>query len=779
DYVRVMKWANIYMGKPLAQAPSAFVAMREAGYADNWYPQKGNHTYWLYQLDNVAGGRTVVTTYRSKRDLVDGAVYDYWVPSLGEDNVVRSTIETNQSFLGPSFEGWIARRTNQPGNPYMFFNVDDRFVYGGPRTVYITVTYLDRGTDQWRLIYDAASNANKTAGTITKTNTGTWKKKVFVLTDAYLGNRQTGGADFYLDCMGDGNEYIHMVDVSLTEGPATATPTATRDPNITPSATPSPSITPTPSATPTASPTSVTSGTPVIRDFSPTQDTYLYAWDTTANYGNDMRLNTRYNIENSLLQFDLSGQVPTNSTVRMAVLRVYLDWYDYMSDVSPQVSVYKMKRDWREMEASWRDRMSGLAWGGPGASDSGDRELSRSSFVVVTANSKWYEWDVTGLVQDWVWNPAGNKGMLLMANAKRPLRFHSQQETWNKPYLRVEYVSGGVGPTPGTTASPTATPTTTPRPGPTRDTFELRVASKDTYIDSAVPDKNYGKNWLHVYGPGWYRTLISFDVSRIPSGAEVLSARMELTTGNYSKGSGALNIGAYLVRKPWVELQATWRLASAGNPWNNEGCNSVPGDRDGAPVDVVTVNQVSSGLVPYQLVSYTWDVTRIVQAWVDAPGLTDGLLLMDPAGGTRGVAFIDSDYLGDKGDHLHPRLLVEWQLREPTPTPTPPAGAVQGTVYNDRNGNGVREAGELGVAGATVELWSGATRVRFVATAGSGAYLFDSVAAGSYSLQVVPPTGYRATTQSPKPVTISAGATLTEDMGIRSSQSFLPLIIRQ
>jgi len=45
-----------------------------------------------------------------------------------------------------------------------------------------------------------------------KTNTLTYKKVVFNVADAMFGNG-ISGADFYIDSMGDGNEWIHMVDV--------------------------------------------------------------------------------------------------------------------------------------------------------------------------------------------------------------------------------------------------------------------------------------------------------------------------------------------------------------------------------------------------------------------------------------------------------------------------------------------------------------------------------------------------------------------------------------
>jgi len=79
---------------------SCFVS-RESGYADNFLPQKGNYSWWLEQED-ISGGETVLATYRTRRDLVRAGDYDYY-----GDSCVRTTIETEQAFLGPSREGWI------------------------------------------------------------------------------------------------------------------------------------------------------------------------------------------------------------------------------------------------------------------------------------------------------------------------------------------------------------------------------------------------------------------------------------------------------------------------------------------------------------------------------------------------------------------------------------------------------------------------------------------------------------------------------------------------
>jgi hypothetical protein len=215
-YVAVWSWAAPYLGVTPSTTPGIWCALRETESGGEY----GNFFFWLYQNDNLSGGRTVA--------LYPGANSgDAWLMSTGK-------------------EGRYGRRTDTAsGNPYMHFQVlNPSPYYGNPGglTLTVTVTYLDKGTDQWKLRYDSTTGIKDAPqGPVVKTNTNTWKKATFVLTDARFGHgytdNGTGGgngssaADLTVDCMGDGNEYIHMVEIARrTEGGPTPTPTATATP---------------------------------------------------------------------------------------------------------------------------------------------------------------------------------------------------------------------------------------------------------------------------------------------------------------------------------------------------------------------------------------------------------------------------------------------------------------------------------------------------------------------------------------------------------------------
>ncbi|MEQ1675371.1 MAG: SdrD B-like domain-containing protein [Chitinophagaceae bacterium] len=73
---------------------------------------------------------------------------------------------------------------------------------------------------------------------------------------------------------------------------------------------------------------------------------------------------------------------------------------------------------------------------------------------------------------------------------------------------------------------------------------------------------------------------------------------------------------------------------------------------------------------------------------------------------------------------------------------TPPA-SVGDRVWKDDNGNGVQDAGEVGVAGITLVLLNSAGQeVGTTTTDANGNYLFSNLAPGNYSVRITPPSNY-------------------------------------
>lgn len=101
----------------------------------------------------------------------------------------------------------------------------------------------------------------------------------------------------------------------------------------------------------------------------------------------------------------------------------------------------------------------------------------------------------------------------------------------------------------------------------------------------------------------------------------------------------------------------------------------------------------------------------------------------------------------------------------PPVVPPVQGGRITGTVFEDRNGNGIRNAGESGLGGVTVFADANGngqfdpSEVQAV-TAADGTYLLAITVGGTYSVRQFVPGGFRQSTANPAPVMGAAGQTV-------------------
>jgi len=90
---------------------------------------------------------------------------------------------------------------------------------------------------------------------------------------------------------------------------------------------------------------------------------------------------------------------------------------------------------------------------------------------------------------------------------------------------------------------------------------------------------NHGaENYLEVRQPGVTSAALRFDLSQLPAGAVIISARLRLYAPSASNWTNRLYMTAYPLDKAWAEGEATWLLADAATPWNGPGAVLDHGD---------------------------------------------------------------------------------------------------------------------------------------------------------------------------------------------------------
>jgi hypothetical protein len=184
----------------------------------------------------------------------------------------------------------------------------------------------------------------------------------------------------------------------------------------------------------------------------------------------------------------------------------------------------------------------------------------------------------------------------------------------------------------------------------------------DVYIDRWEADTNFGeRDWLMVTAAEDRAALIRFELSGyVPQGAIIHYATLELYAVDRTRDLSE-EVATYLVRRQWAEYEATWHQATAVQPWGSAGCNDLVEDRDAVASDTVRVSAVEQW--------YKFDVTSMVQQWVNDPTGNHGLLVKGVNEGQPiEYMFLSSD---SGQSELRPILRIEYSLPTATPTSTP------------------------------------------------------------------------------------------------------------
>ncbi|MCX6750096.1 MAG: DNRLRE domain-containing protein, partial [Candidatus Pacearchaeota archaeon] len=156
-------------------------------------------------------------------------------------------------------------------------------------------------------------------------------------------------------------------------------------------------------------------------------------------------------------------------------------------------------------------------------------------------------------------------------------------------------------------------------------TFEITLQpgseGKDAYINGGAKNTNYGSETtidVNYATNNRYRGLIEFDLSEVDSAANIANASLTLYLS--TKGIGTnIPINMQRINNSWTEGKVTWNNRSENQTWDSEG-----GDFDSFIWATKTVS--TEGIF------YTWDITQLVQNWVNETYENYGIILMGDVG---------------------------------------------------------------------------------------------------------------------------------------------------
>ena len=307
-------------------------------------------------------------------------------------------------------------------------------------------------------------------------------------------------------------------------------------------------------------------------------DTYFQYFEPDTNYCRAPSLSVRAgNKASLLLRFDLT-RLP-GKAVRLdgaaVVQQATLGMYVVQGRAETNIGLY-LPRDWDPCAVTWN-----LPWDKPGADGAADRDAQPWSELTTRKATGWLEWDVTGLVQAWLRDPASNRGLMLKSFEPRwpshLIMFSADHPAvTSRPRLTIKYVPAPPVPTP-VPATPTTTPlpepTATPLPSPTATppfhpgarAVELhwneRMNAGNTYAVSAFfrpADQAAGPGqaaWPYLLSVTSHLTAPSFDAVAESEPRQVLTDAAGILTWTWSvtprvAGSQLLSLDLLFTWKP-------------------------------------------------------------------------------------------------------------------------------------------------------------------------------------------------------------------------------------
>jgi hypothetical protein len=377
------------------------------------------------------------------------------------------------------------------------------------------------------------------------------------------------------------------------------------------------------------------------------QDTWIRSDMPASNKATDSQLHIRFEagiIERPMYRYDLSI-IGANTPILSATA-----WF-YVTKEHPEgpLDIHPLTADWSDTGATWNTMGNQM-----------DTTVL-ASIAPQPVAGVWVSVNLTAQVQAWI-NGQANYGITLNTTSEGIHGDYASMEAPQQPYLEV--ITGAPPTSPalltaiGTLANGTSR--TMERNDITlyqnpSDFVRLQPGaeeSKDTFIDQWWWDDNNGasKDLVVANESSSIRhTLLEFTLDRIPSGANVTSATLELYSNTRDWDSTTLNI--YRLTNSWMEGEQDGHFGS-GTSWL-ERESSIDWDSAGGDYDP---QAIASATTPGGRGWVSWDITSLVKGWISGQLPNHGLLVA-PTVKWEGAEFDSSD---SNDPTTHPRLSISY-----------------------------------------------------------------------------------------------------------------------
>ncbi len=193
------------------------------------------------------------------------------------------------------------------------------------------------------------------------------------------------------------------------------------------------------------------------------------------------------------------------------------------------------------------------------------------------------------------------------------------------------------------------------------------AGTRDTYLADYDADRNFGgATTMQTYHDGRYRVLVAFDLSAVPAGATIQSAKLKLYCTKYSYPRDTYALSVHRVARSWTEGTAyykshdmdgaTWDEHGQGGDLTSSGGNWAS---PGGDYDQTAAASITSGLAADSWLE--WDVTALAGEWVSGAQANNGVLLRSHVSAGISLKYCSSEYAVDAS--LRPRLEITYTVK--------------------------------------------------------------------------------------------------------------------